>query len=302
MKNYLNPHVSVIIPTYNRANLVTYAIDSVLAQTYKNYEIIVIDDGSTDNTFKLLNPYMDRIVYIYQENKGKSNALNKALMKARGTWIAFLDSDDRWLPEKLEWQIQALEKYNPYCGACFTNGTFFGSPSLSESTIFRISQKNFSEPIGIIDKPTEYVLNAPHGIYVPTLNVKSELIRQINGFDENMPVAEDTDFIFRLSLVTKFCFVNIALVFIDRTPKREVGLIETFTQKPDIALYVKQHMYQKWLKIIGQTNFKARKIIVRRLQEVHDQWFKLYLKKSEYKKALQSLIKSIMLRFFKIHG
>ena len=78
----LSNKVSVIIPTYNRAKLVIWAVESVLEQTYKNYEIIVVDDGSNDNTARLLNPYMDHINYIYQKNRGISSALNKGLTEA----------------------------------------------------------------------------------------------------------------------------------------------------------------------------------------------------------------------------
>ena len=103
--------VSVIIPTYNRAEYVTHAIDSVLAQTYTDYEIIVVDDGSADNTKDVLLPYMDRIRYIYQENAGLSAARNTGIKAAKGDWIAFLDSDDEWLPGKLAVQMRAVERH-----------------------------------------------------------------------------------------------------------------------------------------------------------------------------------------------
>ena len=105
------PNVSVVIPTYNRAQLVTEAIDSVLMQTYKDYEIIVVDDGSTDDTEQVLVPYRDRIRYIYQENQGGAAARNAGIRNSKGTYIAFLDSDDLWLPSKLEKQVAVLNEY-----------------------------------------------------------------------------------------------------------------------------------------------------------------------------------------------
>lgn len=96
------PSVSVIITTYNRANLVSRAIDSVLNQTYKDFELIIIDDGSTDNTKSLIDSYLQkdkRIVYFYQENKGWPSALNKGIELSKGEYIAFLDSDNEWLPK-----------------------------------------------------------------------------------------------------------------------------------------------------------------------------------------------------------
>lgn len=102
-----NPIFSIIVPTYNRDTLLKRAIDSILAQTFKEFELIIVDDGSTDNTKELIKHYEDnRIVYIYQENGGINSARNKALKNARGEYIAFCDSDDSWFPEKLEKHMQ----------------------------------------------------------------------------------------------------------------------------------------------------------------------------------------------------
>jgi glycosyltransferase involved in cell wall biosynthesis len=94
--------VSVIIPCYNRADIVRYTLDSVLAQNYRNFEAIVVDDGSTDNTRSVVAGYTDpRIQYVYRENGGLSAARNSGLNAARGEFVAFLDSDDGWHPWKL---------------------------------------------------------------------------------------------------------------------------------------------------------------------------------------------------------
>ena len=104
----IKPLVSVIIPTYNRAQYICNAIDSVLAQTYRNIEVIVVDDGSTDDTRCILSRYGPNIRYVFQNNAGPSAARNNGITKARGRLIAFLDSDDIWLPEKLERQVQLI--------------------------------------------------------------------------------------------------------------------------------------------------------------------------------------------------
>jgi glycosyltransferase involved in cell wall biosynthesis len=104
--------VSVIIPTYNRAHVICRAIDSVLAQTYPDYEIIVVDDGSTDQTAHVLSFYTDRIRYIYQANGGVSKAReNTGIKAAAGEYICFLDSDDAFLPNKLELQVGYLDNH-----------------------------------------------------------------------------------------------------------------------------------------------------------------------------------------------
>ena len=110
-----SPRVSVIIPTFNRAAMLRDAIDSVLNQTFEDYEIIVVDDGSTDNTRETISKFNSpKITYIYQENRGRSIARNIALSRARGEFIAFLDSDDIFLPYKLEKQINAMEIQKDY--------------------------------------------------------------------------------------------------------------------------------------------------------------------------------------------
>lgn len=106
------PKVSTIIPTYNRSTYVVSAIDSASNQTYIDHEIIVVDDGSLDNTKEILRPYIEsgKIRYFYQENKGPAAARNKGIREARGEYISFLDSDDKALPNKLEEQVKILDE------------------------------------------------------------------------------------------------------------------------------------------------------------------------------------------------
>ncbi len=99
------PLVSVVIPTYNRAQMVSEAVRSVLEQTFGDLEVIVVDDGSTDGTREALKPHADKIRYLRQENSGVSAARNRGIAEARGSLIAFLDSDDLWLPAKLKNQV-----------------------------------------------------------------------------------------------------------------------------------------------------------------------------------------------------
>ena len=139
----MNPKVSVIIPTYNRAAKVRNAIASVLAQTFSDLEVIVVDDGSSDDTGQILGEsFGDRIRYYAQANQGVSVARNKGIAEARGEWIAFLDSDDLWEKDKLEWQFKALERFGPQCGACYTDTRFFNHSETR--TMFQMVEKELS--------------------------------------------------------------------------------------------------------------------------------------------------------------
>src|SRR4051812_14761864 len=114
--------VSVLIPTYNRAREVVVAIESALRQTYSNIELIVVDDGSTDDTRRLIAGYDDRVRYLYQENAGVSAARNFAMRHARGEFLAFLDSDDVWKNWRIESQVAALRRH-PEAGLAWTDMT-----------------------------------------------------------------------------------------------------------------------------------------------------------------------------------
>ena len=107
--------VSIVTPTYNRTRWLPDAIESVLAQTYHDVELVVVNDGSTDNTEEVLKPYMDRIVYIYQENGGQGAALNTGIMAATGEYIGRVDDDDLYVPGKLELQVEMFQQ-NPQLG------------------------------------------------------------------------------------------------------------------------------------------------------------------------------------------
>lgn len=113
--SYQNPKISVVIPVYNGSNYLSEAINSVLNQTYKNYEIIVVDDGSTDDTWEVIQSYGDKVRGFKKENGGVSTALNYAIDVMEGEWFAWLSHDDLWLPTKLEEQVHWMEQH-PGCG------------------------------------------------------------------------------------------------------------------------------------------------------------------------------------------
>ena len=113
-----SPTYSVVIPTYNRSHYVVEAVESALAQTTGDLEVIVVDDGSQDGTVDALSPYMDRIRYLFQENRGMAAARNRGIDEARGEFVGLLDSDDRWEPELLA-DVREIFDNHPETGAVF---------------------------------------------------------------------------------------------------------------------------------------------------------------------------------------
>lgn len=202
--------VSVIIPTYNRVDYVQIAIDSVLTQTYSPIEIFVVDDGSSDNTGKILDKrYGKRINYIWQENQGESFARNKGLSHAKGEYIAFLDSDDYWEPHKIESQVGKLKKEV----SKKVVGVF--------STVWVVDgqgNKTKNKPIGFIKSPFDlsfesFLSKVPIFCAPSNLLLKATAIKAIGGFDTSIQYGEDQDFLLRLRRHFDFTFIDEPLVF-----------------------------------------------------------------------------------------
>jgi len=183
--------VSVIIPTYNRAHLVCEAIDSVLVQTYPRYEIIVVDDGSTDGTGELLkDKYGDRIRYVWQPNRGVSVARNRGFRESRGTYVLFLDSDDLLVPQALAALIRILEK-DPSLSAAFGDGQFVGPGGVQ---LGLVSERHAA---GLHPTFADAVLDIPAALQA-FLFRREALLRLEGPFDERMWGYEDWDIIMRL--------------------------------------------------------------------------------------------------------
>jgi glycosyltransferase involved in cell wall biosynthesis len=260
--------ISAIIPTYNRRAHTFRAIDSVLAQTLPVEEIIVVDDGSTDGTAEAIRShYGSRVVVLTQENAGVSAARNRGIRAAHGKWLAFLDSDDVWLPEKLARQAEALSVLGSGdFGACFTDCVFEGNASMSLSA-FKMAGLESSLKFCPLADPISCLLSSTV-IFVQGLLVRHSLMEELGGFDEAMVISEDTDVLFRLGLKTKFCFVSEPLVRIDRTLSRSVGLCELYHSREDRIYDGFKRMYSSWLSLPGIRSSKYERQIRERLCSV----------------------------------
>ena len=191
--------VSVVMPVYNRSDLVADAINSVLAQDYKNWQLVVVDDGSTDETFEMLRPYRDHenVRLIRQENAGQSVARNVAIQHSDGDWVAFLDSDNRWLPHKLKVQVQAVSE-RPDTDIVFGDIERFGA-SVNES----IQAPTRVRPSGEVFD--ELLLN--NFVNFNTSMVRANRLREIGGFDPTLRCGEDYDLWLRLAPNNRFLYL-----------------------------------------------------------------------------------------------
>lgn len=202
--------VSVIIPAYNRAHSVRRSIDSVLDQTYRPLEVIVVDDGSTDGTAEVLEFYGDLIKLIRRSNGGPSSARNTGVAHAGGEIIAFLDSDDTWQPEKLERQVRLMESGGSQVPCCVCNAeTVADGPLLPSSFDSAGVSGELSE--GFWLNPAELIATR-FLLFNQVVAIRRESFEKIGGFNESMRILEDHDLAFRLSLLGPWAFISDPLV------------------------------------------------------------------------------------------
>lgn len=199
------PTVSVIMPTYNREYVLGRAIQSVLDQTYQDFELIIVDDGSTDNTEKLVKSFnSEKISYIRQrENKGPAAARNTAIQQAKGDYIAFQDSDDEWVPEKLAKQMRAFETAPPEVGIVYTGWC----------TVIN-NKKEYFLPAGVTPKDGNLFSNLLRRSLVgtPEALVKRECFERAGMFDEALSSIEDWELFLRMSRYYHFKYIDEPLV------------------------------------------------------------------------------------------
>lgn len=196
-----NPFVSVIIPTYNRADLLVQAIQSVLNQTYGHFELLIIDDNSSDNTSEIINTIKDNRVHYFRlsKNQGAPAARNIGLKKAKGELVAFLDSDDQWLSTKLEKQVELFNK-EKNVGLVYT-----GIKIIS----------NQLERIILPSKRGEMGNKLLIKNYVGTTSsvlIKKDLLDEVGGFDLTFTSCQDWDLFIRISQKMHFNFIEEPLV------------------------------------------------------------------------------------------
>ncbi len=206
------PTVTVLIPAYNAASTIRRAIDSVFAQSYQDYEVIVVDDGSRDTTSDVVASYSDERIRLLKlaQNCGESGAMNEGIAAARGELVAFLDADDEWLPQKLSKQVEALQKQPAMimatCGCRFTD---------AEGTVYR---EFGMPPAGLDENKVWRSLLSGSFIAKPCVVARTSALRTVGPFDTALAIAADQDMWIRLAMAGPVAFIHEYLTIVHDTP------------------------------------------------------------------------------------
>ena len=187
------PAVSVVIATYNRANYLRETIDSVLSQRFQDFELIVVDDGSTDETRRVVAPYGSRVRYFYQENCGPSAARNLGARNASAGWVSIQDSDDLCLPNHLE-TLYGYANKHPESGMVFANGSYLGGPAHDRETIIPAakSRRLAEQGVRLEDLFDKSIVRLQAAL------ISKACYDAVGGHDESLRISMDLDLSFRL--------------------------------------------------------------------------------------------------------
>jgi len=270
------PKVSVIIPTYNCGQYICEAIDSVLAQTYKDIEIIIVDDGSSDNTKNVVLMYKDKIKYIYQNNKGEAGARNRGIKEAQGEFIAFIDADDIWLENKLEKQMEIISNM---------------SADLVHCRMYVMENNKIVEGKIKPTKPaiTFYDLLLGGKSLLMTIVVKKACFDKIGLFDESIKLATDYDMWLRFSLKYKISFIDEPLAIYRRHSNQ--------LSSEDNNKKFKEYGIAICKKLIAYPE-SPRKLIKKKLSCEYYLLGKIYYQKGVYRMATIQVFNSIFVHHF----
>lgn len=282
LANMEAPLVSVIIPVYNGARTIRKTVESVLSQTYNNLEIIVVDDGSTDNTCGLISTVKDkRIHYYYQSNQDRSVARNTGIQHVRGKYIAFIDADDLWLSEKVEEQVKLLEEEQElglvYCDLYYFDDAT-GENLYLYSDRVRLHRGLIWRNLVVED----------NFIQSPTPIIRHEVFKKVGMFDPELPPVEDWDMWLRISSVFPVDYVNKPLA------KYRVHDKYTSWNKPSAKLYSSvQKLYDK-VDISISHQDRLLKDQIRRKRARYDYlYFRALLHNRQIIKSLSYLVKGL---------
>ena len=204
MRSERKPTVSVVIPAFNASPYLREALESVMAQTYQDFEIILIDDGSTDDTAEIAADYRPLLRYFHQENAGPAKARNRGIAEAKGKFVAFLDADDVWLPEKLEKQVRRF-RAEPDLGLVTTGHQAFEvgriHPPEKDKRKLLFEGGNVAKAIFVHSN-----------VATPSVMVPRAVLDEIGGFEEEIHIGEDDNLWIRIAASYPVALVDEVLV------------------------------------------------------------------------------------------
>lgn len=273
-KSYMEEMVSVLVPVYNRVDFIIDALESVYCQTYQNFEIIVVDDGSNDGSFELLEKENKKgkiklFTHPNRVNKGQSASLNLALEKASGRYIAILDSDDIIEPEKLMLQVDVL-KTRKTVGLVYGNGIAIDE---NGEYLYDLPSKYEEDP----SDPNEVLLDCYLHLPLSCL-VRAEIFDKVGGFDETYRASQDHDMLIRISEITEFYKI-----------KQQV-----YRYRQHANTISKQGLYTRWttgFKILDEaaSRFPYKKSTLRKRRAVLNyRMFEVYRMDPKHKNAIKA--------------
>jgi glycosyltransferase involved in cell wall biosynthesis len=283
------PKVSVVVATYNRATLLAETIDSVLQQRFQDYELIVVDDGSTDGTQALLQSYRSRIRYLYQENRGPSAARNLGVRHARAPWIAFQDSDDLTEPNHLE-TLYAYANEHPRCGMVFANGAYLSGAERKRGTIIPLakSRRLANEGVRLVDLFEKSIVRLQASL------ISKDAYHAVGGHDESLRICMDLDLSFRLLMHYPVAYLDRG-VFLYRFHEGNIGKNEELRLTENIRVIQ---------KLLEQFPAAQRELGVRRIaKRMSYRYYRLAKKrwhKGQRDEARQAIRESTSLRPFSL--
>lgn len=234
------PKVAVIIPVYNCAEYICQAIDSVLTQTFRDFELIVVDDGSTDNTKELLMQYGNQLKYIYQENKDMTAARNTGIRSSDSEYIAFLDSDDAWLPNKLECQVRLLDRA-PEVGLVYCWHYYIDSGGKRCEFYNNAIGRSHESGSDLFEKLIKGNVMCGGG---STPVIRRKCLEKSGMFDESIPYSGDWDLWLRISIDHTIAVIPEPLALY-RILDENHGYPEKF---------VKRELYKGFFKVVDKVS------------------------------------------------
>ncbi len=257
------PRITAVVPTYNRGPLVARAVQSMLAQTRPPDEIVVVDDGSTDDTLERLRPYLDHIRYVRQANAGGSAARNRGVEEASNPWVAFLDSDDHWRPEHMARMAAAIEATGGAAGFYFADT--LGSSAEGGVPFWELAGLTIAGPHEMREDATDWVMRPTQPMMLQSSVFRRADYLAVGGLDSSLALRHDTMIFFELGLGRPACAVADAGCVM--TADDDTGGRLSATHSDETPRYWREteSMYTRLTAPGGVVGGSARSDLVRRL-------------------------------------